>query len=246
MPKIFVLTGPDVGHSFEVAADAVFGRADDCAVRLGDASVSRHHARLEHTPAGWVIVDLGSRNGVFWDGERVERVSLEEGREFALGEVVLKFRTGVAAQPAVVATAVAIEPEEIVLEGEWDETKAPKPTAAPADMTAFTTRAPTAEPAQPSIARRQATEKLAAAGALPAARAKVGARGVLQYGKVEARAGFLQSDFDQQPLWVKLLILLTVLIVIAGVSWLAFRAVILLRGTGVDAPAVEATAEDGR
>jgi hypothetical protein len=245
MPKIFVLTGPDVGHSYEVEAGAVFGRADDCAVRLSDASVSRHHARLESTAAGFSIVDLGSRNGVFWDGERVERVSLEEGREFTLGEVVLKFRAGAAQKPAVVTKAPVIEDHEIVLEGEWDEAKAQPAAAAPATMTAFTPRAPSTEPAQPSIARRQATERLAAAGALPA-RSQIGARGVLQYGKVESRSGFLQSDFDQQPFWVKLLILFTVLVVVAGLSWLAFRAVVLLRGSPADAPAVEENAEEAR
>ncbi|MDZ4772807.1 MAG: FHA domain-containing protein [Planctomycetota bacterium] len=261
MPKIFVLTGPDVGHSCDVEAGALFGRADDCVVRLKDASISRHHARLERTAAGWSVVDLGSRNGVFWDGERVERVTLEEGREFTLGEVVLKFRDGALpkryASPATQITTAAqasLEDEEIVLEGEWDDAKAAAnvlPTA-----TAFAPRAkPTehgfgahaapAEQAQPSLARRQATEKLAAAGALPT-QSKIGARGVLQYGKVESRDGFMQSDFDQQPLWIKFLILLVVLVVVAGVSWLAFRAVILLRGSPTDPPAIEESVEEAK
>jgi hypothetical protein len=248
MPKIFVLTGPDVGHTFEVQPGAVFGRAEDCTVRLTDASVSRHHARLEHTAAGFAIVDLGSRNGVFWDGERVERVTLEEGREFTLGEVVLKFRSGASAKPAAAATAIT--DEEIVLEGEWDESKAPPPAADPAAMTAFTQRAPVqpaprpaAAPARP--APNKTAEKLVAAGVAPQ-RDNAGARGVLQYNKVESRAGLLQADFDQQPLWVKILLLFAVLVVVAGVSWLAFRAVILLRGSTANEPVVESTSEEAR
>lgn len=241
MPKIFVLSGPDVGHSYDVQAGAVFGRADECAVRLHDASVSRQHARLEHTAAGWSVVDLNSRNGVFWDGARVLRVSLEEGREFSLGEVVLKFREGAAAKQPVVVKPVMDEAEEIVLEGEWDESRAP--TVASPAMTAFTPRAASVEPAQPSIARRQATERLAAAGALPSP-SKIGARGVLQYGKVESRAGVMQSDFDQQPFLIKLLILFAVLVVVAGVSWLAFRAVVLTRGS--PEPVIEENVDEAR
>lgn len=248
MPKIFVLTGPDVGHSFDVRAGALLGRAEDCTVRLHDASVSRHHARLEHNDAGWSVVDLASRNGLFWDGARVERVSLEDGREFTLGEVVLKFRVGAVVKPAITAPEPLVEEEEIVLEGDWDPKKAVSSlpaSAAQAEVTAFTRRTPAAEPAQPSIAQKQAAQRLAAAGLTPA-RSNVGARGVLQYGKVESRTGFLQADFDQQPLWIKFLILFAVLVVVAGLSWITFRAVILLRGAPEAQPTLEESIDESR
>jgi hypothetical protein len=33
VPRIYVLSGPDLGRTFEVAAGATFGRAAECAVR---------------------------------------------------------------------------------------------------------------------------------------------------------------------------------------------------------------------
>ena len=46
MPQIFVLSGPDVGRSFEVRSGDTIGRSPDCIVTLKDPSVSRNHARL--------------------------------------------------------------------------------------------------------------------------------------------------------------------------------------------------------
>lgn len=98
MPRIFVLSGPNAGDRFEVAAGATFGRANECAVILRDASVSRLHARLDHDAGVWTVVDTGSRNGLFAGGKRVERAALLDGAEFTLGEVLLRFRAEPAAQ----------------------------------------------------------------------------------------------------------------------------------------------------
>jgi ABC transport system ATP-binding/permease protein len=45
------------------------GRAPDNDVVLNDVRVSRHHARLERQAGGWLLTDLGSRNGVVVNGE---------------------------------------------------------------------------------------------------------------------------------------------------------------------------------
>lgn len=51
---------------------AAIGRDPRCDVVVdGDGEVSRRHALLERLPAGWVLRDLGSRNGTFINGERV-------------------------------------------------------------------------------------------------------------------------------------------------------------------------------
>ncbi|MBI3820664.1 MAG: FHA domain-containing protein [Planctomycetes bacterium] len=91
MAKIFVLTGADVGLEFELAGGVLFGRAEDCNIRLKDPSISRHHARLEKTDKGCEIVDLGSRNGLTVDGARVERSHVADGGEFTLGNVRIRY-----------------------------------------------------------------------------------------------------------------------------------------------------------
>jgi pSer/pThr/pTyr-binding forkhead associated (FHA) protein len=72
----------------------VIGRAETCQLALDDPLVSRNHAALVVTPETVTLEDLGSRNGVKVNGERVEgRRLLALGdtlgigaREFKLGK----------------------------------------------------------------------------------------------------------------------------------------------------------------
>jgi hypothetical protein len=115
MPRLYILSGPDLGRSVDVQDGATLGRAVECSVHLRDASVSRHHARLERSAEGWRIVDTESRNGVHLRGERVTSTVLADGVEFRVGDVDLRFRL------------VPGELDEITLE----EEPAPAPEPAP-------------------------------------------------------------------------------------------------------------------
>lgn len=48
-----------------------FGRNPECDIRYLSLTLSHRHAKIEPTPQGWVITDLGSRNGVCIDNVRV-------------------------------------------------------------------------------------------------------------------------------------------------------------------------------
>jgi hypothetical protein len=63
----------------------IVGRSRDCDVVLGDPNVSRRHAELRPEGRGWLVVDLGSTNGVKVNGRRVERAVLEPGDRITLG-----------------------------------------------------------------------------------------------------------------------------------------------------------------
>jgi ABC-type multidrug transport system ATPase subunit/pSer/pThr/pTyr-binding forkhead associated (FHA) protein len=56
------------GHVGEAGVLTV-GRAPANDIVLSDVRVSRHHARLERRADGWLLTDLGSRNGVVVNGE---------------------------------------------------------------------------------------------------------------------------------------------------------------------------------
>ena len=70
-----------------------FGRRQDNAVVLDDATVSGHHAEVREEHGHWVVRDLGSTNGTYvsysgtTDAERrVEQNALQEGSVLRIGE----------------------------------------------------------------------------------------------------------------------------------------------------------------
>jgi hypothetical protein len=70
------------------------GRAPDCDIKIGtDGSmVSRQHARLVRTATGWDVIDLGSQNGTFVNGEQVDRRILAVGDELRFnGSEIARF-----------------------------------------------------------------------------------------------------------------------------------------------------------
>jgi pSer/pThr/pTyr-binding forkhead associated (FHA) protein len=71
---------------------ATVGRAEDCAVLLADAAISRRHARIVVRRDGAEIEDLGSGNGIYYRGSRVPSVAIESDDEVSLGPYTLLFR----------------------------------------------------------------------------------------------------------------------------------------------------------
>lgn len=66
--------------------DVVVGRVAKCAVRVTHPLVSREHCRFEPRSEGLFLVDLGSVNGTWLNGERVDgRVQVRAGDKVGLG-----------------------------------------------------------------------------------------------------------------------------------------------------------------
>jgi len=83
-------SGRILGRTFPIAGATVVGRAPECQLRLEDASLSRKHAKLIPTNEGVVLEDLGSTNGSFHNGKRVQRAVASPGDE--IGFDTLRFR----------------------------------------------------------------------------------------------------------------------------------------------------------
>ncbi len=80
-------------HTYELQTPVtLLGRGTDCDLRLVDPGVSRHHAELRVENGQVVLVDLGSTNGTFVNGQPVRRVVLSDGTHVSLGRTTLVFR----------------------------------------------------------------------------------------------------------------------------------------------------------
>jgi len=74
------------------SSGATIGRSRDSDVVLDDANVSRHHAEIRPSGASWIIVDLGSTNGVKVNGRRIHGPqSLKPGDSIELGTSQVTF-----------------------------------------------------------------------------------------------------------------------------------------------------------
>jgi predicted component of type VI protein secretion system len=245
MAKLFVISGDDIGCTYEVTGDKlVLGRGKDADLVVRGGSVSRKHARLERVGVGWRLVDLGSSNGIRVSGMKVGEAELTDGETFQLGDIELRLRFEAAppAQPTYEeraaetdfippATAeVHVSPaelqsdsdsSELELEGDWDDdaqlsapvrsgptpVPAPKPKPRPANAPA----------SAPAPAAATAARRAQALGGAPAggARSTTGGGRILQYNKVENRAGAFGADLGQQT---------------TGTRWLLYALVVLLFG----------------
>jgi len=67
------------------------GRAMDCAIRTDDAMVSRHHSRVFWGGGGFVLEDLGSANGVYFQEQRVQSHLFKHGDAVRCGSLWLRF-----------------------------------------------------------------------------------------------------------------------------------------------------------
>ena len=89
---LIVRRGPDVGARFLLDQDVtVAGRHPDADIFLDDVTVSRRHAEFTRSGRAFVVRDLGSLNGTYSAGERVERAPLRDGTEVQVGKFRLTF-----------------------------------------------------------------------------------------------------------------------------------------------------------
>ena len=61
----------------------------DCAIRTDDAMVSRHHSRIFWGGGGYVLEDLSSANGVYFQEQRVQSHLFKHGDAVRCGNIVV-------------------------------------------------------------------------------------------------------------------------------------------------------------
>jgi serine phosphatase RsbU (regulator of sigma subunit) len=135
---------PAEGPPFEHALGTeqlVIGRSSKCDLSIPDRFLSRRHARLYRDDGGWLVEDLGSRNGTFINGRRIERPQ--------------------PVRPGDVLTISASRVEMVADRGEDDSASTDAALRPAAEVLEKTTTPPPAEDSDGSIALRRYADRLA-------------------------------------------------------------------------------------
>lgn len=92
MARLLWRDAQGIEGSLDLASTEIkVGRAMDCAIRTDDAMVSRHHARVFWGGGGYVLEDLSSANGVYFQEQRVQSHLFKHGDAVRCGSLWLRF-----------------------------------------------------------------------------------------------------------------------------------------------------------
>jgi ATP-binding cassette, subfamily B, bacterial len=90
-----VREGPDAGRNYVLDGRVTtLGRGTDSHICLPDNTVSRRHCQVYWGERAYVVQDLGSSNGTYLNGERVEASFLRSGDTIQIGDQVLVITIG--------------------------------------------------------------------------------------------------------------------------------------------------------
>jgi pSer/pThr/pTyr-binding forkhead associated (FHA) protein len=87
--------GPSIGSRFLLDDDlSVAGRHPNADIFLDDVTVSRRHVEFSRIGAEFSLRDMGSMNGTYLNGARVDQNDLKTGDEIQIGKYHLTFFAG--------------------------------------------------------------------------------------------------------------------------------------------------------
>src|SRR3954463_8375860 len=89
--QLTITAGADAGKSVQVQGNEfTIGREAGCDLVIADGKASRRHAALKPLPDGRAtLYDLGSSNGTYVNGQRIQSVVLSGNEQIQMGDTVL-------------------------------------------------------------------------------------------------------------------------------------------------------------
>jgi pSer/pThr/pTyr-binding forkhead associated (FHA) protein len=86
---LLVIKGPNIGDEFYIEKDEfIIGRSPESDVLLDDITVSRKHALLKKDGDDYRLLDAGSLNGSYLNGNIVEEAILSNGDRIQIGKYI--------------------------------------------------------------------------------------------------------------------------------------------------------------
>ncbi len=87
-----IAKGPEAGKAYQILKPIVtIGRGGQADIHLSDAAISRKHCVIEIAPERTVLRDLGSTNGTYVSGQRIDFAYLQDRTEFDLGNTRIRY-----------------------------------------------------------------------------------------------------------------------------------------------------------
>lgn len=105
-----LLSKPGSEALVALPAHTLVGRSSACTLRVHDPLASAEHARISFAGGAWSVRDLGSRNGTFLDGARIEpggTRALAAGARIAFGDAGAEWTLCDASPPVAMARRLA-------------------------------------------------------------------------------------------------------------------------------------------
>jgi len=89
---LLVIKGPNIGEKFFIdKKESFIGRSPESDVLLDDITVSRKHVILKMEEKNCRLVDAGSLNGSYLNGNIVEEAVLQDGDRIQVGKYIFLF-----------------------------------------------------------------------------------------------------------------------------------------------------------
>ncbi len=130
MPKLhLLLEGQEIPHVVQ-GEETVLGRHPDCQLQINSNMVSRKHARVVKNGEKYILEDLGSGNGTFLNGRKLEEpTEIRHDDRIKLGPIQLRFESAAPTTKTVIGSKSHSDPHgktgPIVLEDGDDDEKEP-------------------------------------------------------------------------------------------------------------------------
>ena len=143
--RLVVEQGPEPAQTFTLgSAPQTIGRSANNGIVINDPEISRRHAQITPQGEGYVLEDLGSTNGSFVNGNRLNQpMALKHGDSVAFGDTVrLRYwAAGMASEfvdlPADHVATPALPPEPVPAYAQPDDFAEPTPAAIPPALDEF-------------------------------------------------------------------------------------------------------------